>query len=107
MAAGLEQAAEWAEARAKDRAALRTAFAYPAIVAATGVASVSVMVGWVLPRFAEMLAQLDQTPPRLTTLILNVADVARASAIPALVVIIVGGVVARAFVRRQDAELSG
>ena len=85
LVVGLRAATDWAERAAADRSALRGAFAYPLVVAAAGAISIAVMVGWVLPRFAEMLAQVDQTPPRLTKLILDVVSAVRIAALPGLV----------------------
>ncbi len=85
VAAAVRRAAELAEATAAIRAAIRSALAYPAVLAVAGVASVGLLVGVVLPRFAAILADLGQALPPTTRFVLGAAAFARAGAIPALV----------------------
>ncbi len=80
-----ESAAELLEQRAAMRAALRNALAYPCILAIAGSASVALLVGVVLPRFAELLSDYGQTLPATTRLVLAVGGFARVAFIPTLV----------------------
>lgn len=84
LAAAIAHAAAWAEHRAATRHAIRSAIAYPALVAVTGVGALSVMVAVVLPRFGAILAGLGQTLPPTTRFVLAAASTARTLALPAM-----------------------
>jgi len=103
LAAGVERAAELLESRAAMRSALRNALAYPLMLAIGGGASVSLLIGVVLPRFAALLADYGQTLPFTTRLVLGFGLFARAAFIPGL------GALAAAFVlwHRWVAEPAG
>jgi type II secretory pathway component PulF len=73
----MRRAAEHAETTAATQAAVRAALAYPAMVALAGCGAVAVMVGVVMPRFAKVLADLDQPLPPSTRLVLNSAELLR------------------------------
>jgi general secretion pathway protein F len=85
----VRRAAELSEATAEMQAAVRSALAYPLVVAAAGVCAVGVLITVVLPRFARILADLGQTLPASTQLVLRGADVARALVLPALLSFVV------------------
>jgi general secretion pathway protein F len=80
----VRRAAELAESNAAVQAAIRSALVYPAVLAVAGLASVGLLVGIVLPRFAAILADLGQALPPATRMVLGVAEFARAGAIPVL-----------------------
>jgi general secretion pathway protein F len=88
LAPAVLRAAEIVERSAATQTAIRGALAYPALLAVAGSLSMVLLVGVVLPRFAAILAGLNQTLPRSTQLVLGAAAVTRAAAIP----IMVGGV---------------
>lgn len=77
-------AAALLEGRAATRAAIRTALAYPAMLAIAGSASAALLVGVVLPRFAALIADANQRLPPTTWLVLQLGTVARVTAIPIL-----------------------
>jgi general secretion pathway protein F len=79
------RAAEITERSAATRAAIRGALAYPALLAVTGCLSMLLLVGVVLPRFAAILAGLNQTLPRTTRLVLAGAAMMRTLAVPGLI----------------------
>jgi general secretion pathway protein F len=83
LAAAVEGAAHLLETRAATRAALRNALAYPSILAVAGSASVALLVGVVLPRFASLLTDSGQTLPASTRLVLALGSSAHAALIPA------------------------
>jgi general secretion pathway protein F len=83
LAPAVARAAELLEESAATRAAIRGALAYPCILAGAGAASVALLVGVVLPRFAAMLADLGQALPPSTRLVLSAASMARHWALPA------------------------
>jgi general secretion pathway protein F len=79
------RAAAIVERSAATRAAVRGALAYPAFLAIAGTMSMVLLVGMVLPRFATILAGMNQTLPPTTRLVLGGAAVLRALAIPTLI----------------------
>ena len=81
----VRRAADLAEATAEMRAAVRSALAYPAVVAVAGVCAISVLMTVVLPRFAKILSDLGQQLPASTQLVLQVAGIGRAAFVPAIV----------------------
>jgi type II secretory pathway component PulF len=86
IAGAVRRAAGHAEAVAARRAAFRAALAYPTVVAVAGAATLAVMIGLVLPRFAQILADLGQQLPPVTRAVLATATTVRA-ALPAALVI--------------------
>lgn len=72
----LRAAAELAESTAATRAAIRSALAYPILLALAGTASIGVLVTLVLPRFAAILGDLGQQLPPTTRLVLSLSSVA-------------------------------
>jgi general secretion pathway protein F len=81
----IRRAAEITEAAAAASAAVRAALAYPIVLAVAGVASVGVLLGVVLPRFTDLLADIGQDLPPTTRLVMTVAGGARAAFVPALI----------------------
>ena len=82
LASGVRQAAEIAEHAATVRTAIRNAIAYPALLAVSASVAIALLVGFVLPRFAEILGALGQRLPRSTQLVLDAASTARSVALP-------------------------
>jgi type II secretory pathway component PulF len=93
LADAIRQAATLCEESAATRAALRSALAYPALLATFGTAAVILLVGVVLPRFAAILSGLGQSLPATTKMVLRAGEIARLSA-PAAFALLVVGVVA-------------
>lgn len=87
LVAAADSAAVLLEQRAAARAALRNALAYPSMLALAGSASVALLVGVVLPRFASLLTDYGQTLPLSTTVVLTMGAAARVLFIPALLVL--------------------
>jgi len=102
LAAAVGRAAELMESAAAIRTAVRSALAYPVLLALAGAASAGLLVGVVLPRFAVILADLGQALPPTTRFVLTLAAVARAGAIPALIAFAVVGLVWRAWVSNES-----
>jgi type II secretory pathway component PulF len=98
----VRRAADLMESSAATRAALQAALTYPAILAAAGVASIGILVGVVLPRFADILADLNQELPTSTRLVLRASQVARATALPAIALLATGVVLWKAWVATND-----
>lgn len=85
LVAATESAAQLLEQRAAMRAALRNALAYPCMLAIAGSASIALLIGFVLPRFAELLTDYGQTLPFSTRMVLMLGAVARVALVPGLV----------------------
>jgi len=102
LATAVRRAADLTEASAATRAAVRNALAYPLILAGAGAASLALMVGVVLPRFAVILADLGQQLPPTTRLVLAAASAVRTLTLPALAVAVVGSVAWRAWVATAE-----
>lgn len=73
VAEATARSAELAEESSALRSAIQGALIYPAILFVAGACSVGLLVGVVLPRFADILADLGQEPPALTRLVLSLA----------------------------------
>lgn len=81
----IRRAAELSEATAEMQAAIRSALAYPMIVALAGAAAITILITVVLPRFAKILADLGQALPASTQIVLHVGDVGRALLVPSAI----------------------
>lgn len=93
----LARAAELMRRAAETRRALASALAYPLLLAGAGTASIVLLVGFVLPRFAAILGDLGQELPATARLVLGVADAVRAGWLPALGTVLLALVVWRAW----------
>jgi type II secretory pathway component PulF len=98
----VRRAADLMESSAATRAALQAALTYPAILAVAGVASIGILVGVVLPRFADILADLNQDLPASTRLVLRASQVARATALPAVALLAASVILWKAWVATND-----
>jgi general secretion pathway protein F len=83
---GLSEAASLLERDAEAVAKVRQALAYPAVLLVTGLASVTLIMGLVVPRFAALLEDLGQTPPLTTRLLLGAAALVREFGLTLLIV---------------------
>jgi len=84
LPSSVRRAAVLMEEAAAIRSAIRGALAYPIILAVAGTASVAVLVGVVIPRFASILGDLGQTLPPSTRVVLYASVVVRAGWLPSL-----------------------
>jgi general secretion pathway protein F len=85
VASGVRRAADLMEGAAATRAAMRGALAYPLLLAVAGTASLALLVGLVIPRFSAILADLGQTLPATTRLVLTVTSLVREAGLPLLI----------------------
>jgi type II secretory pathway component PulF len=81
VAPAMRAAAELTERQAATSAAVRSALAYPILLAASGAIALVLLLGVVLPRFAAILADIGQELPPATALVLGVSDLLRAHAV--------------------------
>lgn len=104
VAPAVRRAAELAESTAATRRAVRGALAYPLVLATAGLATVALLVSVVVPRFADILADLGQELPASTRFVLGGAELARAFTLPVLLVIGVLVVAWRAWVATEAGQ---
>lgn len=93
IGSAMRRAAELTESSAELRASVRSALAYPMVVAAAGVLAIGVLVTVVLPRFAAILSDIGQTLPTSTRIVLGGAKAVETAFVPALAVVICGAIV--------------
>jgi general secretion pathway protein F len=79
LASAFERLGAHLEREAELRSKLVSMSIYPALLAAVGAGAVLILVLFVLPRFADLLAGSGAALPRSTAIMLGVADAARAS----------------------------
>lgn len=77
LGAALDQAATQLEREAETAARIRSALAYPMLLAVVGTTSVLVIVVFVVPRFVDLLSDLGQALPLATRLLIAAAALAR------------------------------
>jgi general secretion pathway protein F len=104
IAAAVETGAQLLEARAEASTALWNALSYPILLALSGAASIALLVGVVLPRFAGLLTDSGQALPPTTRLMLSAADAAKGGAIPLLVTAAVAAVAWRAWTAQASGK---
>jgi len=102
----IRRAADLMESSAEMRASIRSALAYPVVVAAAGFVAVGVLITVVLPRFAAILADLGQALPTSTRLVIASAAAARASLLPGLLMLGVGVAVWRGWTQTETGRRS-
>ncbi len=102
----IRRAAELTEASAEMRASVRSALAYPLLVAAAGVLAVGILITVVLPRFAKILADLGQKLPPSTRLVLDGAAVAHAALLPTVIAVAVGIAIWRSWTQTTSGRQS-
>jgi general secretion pathway protein F len=82
LAPAIRGAADHMEAMAATRAAIRAALAYPIVLAVGGLLSTGLLVVVVLPRLARVLAELGQSLPLSTRIVLSAGVAAQGFALP-------------------------
>lgn len=102
LATAVRRAADLTESTARTRAAIRSALAYPIILAFAGSASIALLVGVVLPRFGAILSDLGQPLPTTTRIALELANFARVAALPAFALLLVSIFLWRAWTGTAD-----
>jgi len=76
LADALERLAAQLEREQALRSRIAAALTYPAVLAVAGTLVLAMLLGYVLPRFAELLADAGAALPRSTALLLAAADAA-------------------------------
>lgn len=106
LAEAVTRAADLMEATAAAHASLRSALAYPMVLACAGIGSIAMLVGVVLPRFAAILSDLRQQLPPATRLVMSASVAAQHAAIPMLVAGALGVATWRAWVATEAGRIS-
>lgn len=106
IGSAIRRAAELTETAAATRAAVRAALIYPVVLAAAGVASVGILLGVVLPRFARILAELGQELPPATRMVMSLSTAARDGFLPAILTLVVGLAIWRAWTANEHGRRS-
>lgn len=101
VGAAVRRAAEITESMAETRAAVRNALAYPLLLAVAGTGAIGLMIGVVIPRFAAILVDVSQSLPASTRIVMQGAEMLRASAVPAAVTTAVSIVAIQAWGRTK------
>lgn len=102
IAAAVRRAAELMEGTAATHAAVWNALAYPLLLAIASAASLSLLVGFVLPRFAAILTDLGQSLPATTRLVLGAGALLRRSALPGILTLGLAALAWRAWTARPE-----
>jgi general secretion pathway protein F len=102
VAPAVVTAAQLVEGRAATTAALWNALSYPLMLAVTGTASIALLVGIVLPRFAELMADSGQALPIMTRLMLGLNGFVQTAALPGLLCTTTAIVAWRMWTARPD-----
>jgi type II secretory pathway component PulF len=89
----LEQVAQQLEFEAELRGATRQAMAYPLMLALVGMASLTIIVAVVLPRFAVLLADLGQELPPSTRALLGLSTLLQRVGVPVFALAALFGIV--------------
>lgn len=87
LGTAIRRAAAIAEQAASLRSGIRSALAYPSVLALAGMGSVSLLVGIVLPRFAEILADVGQALPATTRIVLSTAQAIQTAFVPSAIAV--------------------
>lgn len=82
LAVAVRRAATLMEEAAATRRDIHAALVYPAVLGVAGIASVGILVGVVLPRFASILGDLGQALPRSTRVVLYATTLVRVGWFP-------------------------
>jgi type II secretory pathway component PulF len=71
----LEELAEFIDKEEELKSKIRTALAYPALMIVVGIATVFVLVSFVIPKLAGMFADFGQALPLPTRILINISDI--------------------------------
>lgn len=98
----LRAAAQLSESTAATQSAIRSALAYPILLALAGGASIAVLVTLVLPRFARILADLGQQLPPTTRVVLALTATTQRAAVPSLLLVVSAFIFLQLFARSES-----
>ncbi|MFG0294246.1 MAG: type II secretion system F family protein [Phycisphaerales bacterium JB065] len=98
----LERLSRLTRQRQKLRSAILGAMVYPSLLICVSVGVLSLMIGFVLPRFAEMFESLDTPLPATTQMLMGLSDFARGNW-PVLIVGVLAVIAGIIFVLKSPA----
>lgn len=105
LASALQQAASQLDREAESTARVRTALAYPTLLAVAGTISSAVIVLFVVPRFAAILGDLGETLPAATRALIGISDLMRHYGLLLAALGVAGVAVAAAEMARRRTEV--
>lgn len=88
LAEAMRRVAEMLESREEARRRLTSALSYPALLLIGSAGAAFLLVGVVLPRFAQLLGDLGQAPPPLTAFVLAAGQVAAWAVWPSAILLV-------------------
>jgi general secretion pathway protein F len=97
----LERLADYTESRESLRNTMLTAFIYPALVTIVAVLVVGGLLVYVVPQVTRVFANLGQTLPLATRILIGLSDFARSSGLPTLAALVGAFVVAKLLLRDE------
>jgi len=106
LATAAAQVAVEIERGAETSARVRAALTYPAFLAIAGTVSVTVIVGYVVPRFAHLLGGEGRALPASTRLLVGLSTALAHAAVPGILVIVVAAVLLARTLRTTAGRLA-
>ena len=106
LAQAIGRAAEELEQAAETRARIRAALTYPAFLLVAGAASVTAIVGFVVPRFARILDIQGRDLPAATRILMGASELVGQAALPAAALAAVGGVMLARALKTPNGRLA-
>jgi general secretion pathway protein F len=91
----LQHLSEYLERQRAAREQVKSALVYPILVLGTGIASIGVLFGFVIPSFRPMLEDSGKTPPASAQIVLGISDLLRNDWWIALLVVAVAAIIWR------------
>lgn len=104
LGAAIQRAAQELERSAELRARIRAALTYPAFLLAAGAISVVTIVGFVVPRFAAILAGEGHRLPASTRLLISASLLVSRGAIPVAIALVVGLLALSRWIQSDDGK---
>lgn len=105
LGAALTQAATQLDREAESAARVRTALAYPALLAVAGSISVAVIVLFVVPRFAAILGDLGESLPAATRALIAISNLVRHDGLVLLALLVGASAAAATELKRRRRDL--
>ena len=101
----LEQLAGYIDRDQATRRKVKSAMTYPAVLGVMAVVTCTILIGFVLPKFADFFAGFDAELPLTTRMMLGLGDVAGKHGAKIFLGLLLFGVLATAFLRSERGRL--
>ncbi|MEP1471528.1 MAG: type II secretion system F family protein [Halieaceae bacterium] len=106
LSAVLDRLVEYLESAKENRDSVVSALIYPAILLVVAVLSIVLMLGFVVPQFETMFADMGEALPALTRMVIGAADFIKSWGWLLLIVLIGLGVYLRSWVSTEQGKAS-